>query len=90
LIHHIVLMISSLSSTQLDQLTIALQKMGGRDEEHPLAKPVPTEDEDGMESVIDEVDSGIKICTEEHRRLWGAVERLESRLEASEMNREVF
>jgi hypothetical protein len=83
-------MISSLSSTQLDQLTIALKKMGGRNEEHPLAQPVPTGDEDGMEPVIDEVDSLIKTGAEEHRRLWSAVERLERKLEASEMNREAF
>jgi hypothetical protein len=83
-------MISSLTGTQLEQLTIALRKMGGRDEEHPLAKPVPTEDEGGVESVIDEVDSLIHAGVEEHRRLWAVIEKIQEKIDEMELNREVF
>jgi hypothetical protein len=64
--------------------------MGGRDEEHPLAKPVPTDDEGDLGPVIDEVDALIQTGAEEHRRLWSALERLEGKLDALEVNREVF
>jgi hypothetical protein len=82
-------MISSLSGTQLDQLSIALRKLG--DEKQPLAQPVPQFDDGEMDSVIEEVDSLIDDDNEaEHQRLWGVIEKLQGKIDAIELNREVF
>ena len=83
-------MISSLSGTQLEQLSIALKKLGER--ELPLAKPVPQlgESDDEMDSVIEGVDSLVDNNEAEHKRLWGVIEGLQGKIDAIELNREAF
>ena len=43
-----------------------------------------------MDSVIEEVDSLVDNNETEHRRLWGVIEKLEGKIDAIELNRDVF
>ena len=82
LIHHLLLMISSLNAAQLEQLAAGIRKLGDN-EANPLAKPVTAPEGE-------EVDTFIDADKEEHKRLWTVIEKLHDKIEALESNRIVF
>ena len=90
MIHHILLLIGSLNATQLESLIAALNEKLHNDEAQPLAKPVLEVNGDEIDCLDISVASSREENEEEHERLWGAVDRLDERIETLNLNRISF
>ena len=89
MIHHILLLIGSLNATQLESLIAALNEKLHNDEAQPLAQPVLVNG-DEIDCLDISVASSREENEEEHERLWGAVDRLDERIETLNLNRISF
>jgi hypothetical protein len=87
MIHHILLLIGTLNATQLEGLIAALNDKLRDDAEQPLAQAVLIS---GDELSCPTVVSPIVAGRAEHERLWGAIDKLDERIEKLNVNRNSF
>jgi uncharacterized membrane protein YccC len=80
LIHHLLLLMSSLNTSQLELLREVIDKKLKAEEARPLAKPI-TGDEQELAN-LDLVQMH-QQHTAAHDRIWEAIERLEDRVDTS-------